>query len=440
MPRRNNADIARLRNIQLANQRAVNLREFRQKIKIMIKKIAIILLYGLVTATALGIIGDFLASQDEKDQLEQQINLFRTEIMEELVKYQHELIKATEENVKKHLNQISENTTVSIDGSWDHPRNGYHCLVAAIDINHNKVIDYELVIRNHSKTKMTANYYGEANGMEVHGTRLLLARLSKYKNITNIVHDQDAKVGKIIRSNPNWHEYFDQRHCEKSFKNFFSACISGNKKGIKKGSIDQLQPKLLKFLRLLQKSDYNTSFKLSQWHNTIWHFSNVHKNCIHRPYDSITNLTNKITDWYKNITDEKLSSLQNFLKKTEKYVIKVDKRYHTQYSESLHGVKQHLLPKNVAWGRTYPSRIALAVLQWNEPTSYYQLIGDRLNITPIRTEYDAMFKKFVNNKQRRTRLNVLFKKSYRANRSKIFESLLKDYDKSSGYRFTKKST
>lgn len=132
--------------------------------------------------------------------------------MEEIKVFEKEIMKITNKDLLLRQSQLQPNVTIDIDGYWDHPRNGYHCLVTAIDVQTHRVIDYQLVTRNNSKINSSANYFGGANGMESNGTKLLFQRLAKIPNIVNIVHDKDGRCSRIIKFH-NFSEYFDQYGC-----------------------------------------------------------------------------------------------------------------------------------------------------------------------------------------------------------------------------------
>lgn len=55
------------------------------------------------------------------------------------------------------------NISIAIDGSWDHPRNGAHCLMTSIDMKTKKL----------SIISWLFNYEGSSNGMKTNGTNWL---------------------------------------------------------------------------------------------------------------------------------------------------------------------------------------------------------------------------------------------------------------------------
>jgi hypothetical protein len=63
----------------------------------------------------------------------------------------HELAVAKCELAKA---QLAENSFVSIDGSWDHPRNGSLCVVSMMDTQSKKFVDYEVVEKLHRNLRL----------------------------------------------------------------------------------------------------------------------------------------------------------------------------------------------------------------------------------------------------------------------------------------------
>lgn len=55
------------------------------------------------------------------------------------------IIATAKRNVTKYQKQIQEDTVISLDGSWDHKRNGKFCIVEVFDTKNKKLIDYEVI-------------------------------------------------------------------------------------------------------------------------------------------------------------------------------------------------------------------------------------------------------------------------------------------------------
>jgi hypothetical protein len=89
------------------------------------------------------------------------------------------------------------NSTICIDGSWNHRRNGNFCIVDVIDFQTKKIVDFAIIYK--STPFKSGNYEGSSNGMEVAGMRQLLPRWINDTKVSVIVHDKDSKITELIR-------------------------------------------------------------------------------------------------------------------------------------------------------------------------------------------------------------------------------------------------
>jgi hypothetical protein len=110
-------------------------------------------------------------------------------------------------------------TTVGIDGSWNHRRNGSAYVIDMIDIKSWRVVDFEVV--EPLIHRRPGNYQGSSHGMEVEAARRMIPRWENEMKVTTIVTDQDSKLAKVIREF-RWkveHE-FDISHEKKRLDRF----------------------------------------------------------------------------------------------------------------------------------------------------------------------------------------------------------------------------
>ena len=82
------------------------------------------------------------------------------------------IIGFARKNVEKYRNLMSNSTVISLDGSWDHRRNGKFCIVDAFDTSQGKIIDYEVIQRKVSENS-DEPFSGPSNQMEIEGVKKL---------------------------------------------------------------------------------------------------------------------------------------------------------------------------------------------------------------------------------------------------------------------------
>jgi hypothetical protein len=118
---------------------------------------------------------------------------------------------------QKNRASMTDNSTIGIDGSWNHRHNGNFCIVDVIDVKTKRIVDFEIIYK--STPFKDGNYIGSSNGMEVAGLSRLLPRWINDSKVTKIVHDKDSKITKLIRESYwNVTQMYDANHAHKSFR------------------------------------------------------------------------------------------------------------------------------------------------------------------------------------------------------------------------------
>lgn len=346
------------------------------------------------------------------------------------------ILSAARKNIIKNQKQMSENTVISFDGSWDHRRDGKFCIVEAFDTKNKKIIDFEIVAKKTMKNS-EGTFEGASNQMEIECVKKIVKRLKGNSKIIGYVHDQDSKLSKFMEENWNIKEYIDPNHANKSFNNKFDSYKQGNKKDVKKGVLNGVQKSLTKYRNILIKSNFSEEEKISLWFNAIEHYKGNHKFCIHEPYNNKEEEYKDLPKWARNINNEKLNALRIFLNDTVKYINKVNLTYNTQLNEAFHSLKSEIAPKTISWVKSYHARMAVAVLRFNEPNCYFHILESALELSSSIGSMSLSFyygiewikiKRIKSNAQKRR--NKLKRRQQRAIQIK------NDKNVNSGYDFT----
>lgn len=337
-------------------------------------------------------------------------------------------------NCIKYQKLMKPGAVISIDGSWDHRRNGKFCIVEAFDVEQNKIVAYSIIERPTQKNP-TASFKKAANQMEIEGVKKIIEQLKPLKKVIGYVHDKDAKTSKLIRDTWNITEYIDPNHANKSFNKKFIKYNSGKTKKCIKNSLKGLQKRLSKFKTILTYSAYSKEKRAELWLNAVQHFQGNHTLCIHHPYDNSTHEKREITNWGRNLTKSKEMGLYNFLSATIPFVTKVDQKFTSQANEGFHSIKAILAPKSLAWGTSWIGRMAVAVLRTNEPDLYLNLIKSALNLPVFISATARMIKSLARMRQRKRRYDMIQAKRKNTLRNKARAQQIKDdNDPSAGYR------
>jgi len=258
----------------------------------------------------------------------------------------------TDESVTKAWEEMPDNAIASIDGSWDHRRNGKVMILDLICEQTHKIVDFELLYK--TIRKFTGNYDGPSNLMESEAFKRMVPRLMKKGKIIELIKDGDVKISKIIqdyhwgvnlKNDPN-HQLL---HYDTLFKKWNDLC---------NGKLFGLKGRLLSYLKDVLYETSTTEQKLKKWDNVINHFTGNHDNC---PPHS----TSK--PWIHSNDISAIASLTGLVYNLSS-IIKNFERYHTtNYNENLHSIKARLLLKNNYQGYWTIARILASILQYNNP-------------------------------------------------------------------------
>ena len=346
------------------------------------------------------------------------------------------IIATAKRNVIKYQKQIQEDTVISLDGSWDHKRNGKFCIVEVFGTKNKKIIDYEVISKKTMKNS-EANYSGPSNQMEIECVKPIVERLKTNSKIIGYVHDQDAKLTNYMEENWNIQEFIDPNHANKSFTNRFESYKKGNIKNVKKGLLSGVQKSLSKFRHILINSTFDSEQKVSLWLNSVEHYKGNHTLCIHENYKNKKEELKDLPRWSRKLNDEKLNALNIFLNDTKKYIKNVNHNYNTQLNEGFHFLKTELASKSISWSKSYNARMAIAVLRFNEPDTYFEILESALQIgIAIGSQYYSFYAAIKWIRLKRIKTESQKKRSQKRKTLQRYQQIKDDGDPNSGYDFS----
>ena len=152
-------------------------------------------------------------------------NIFNIRTPSSATYYRHQqaLIPKVENYVQnqcsKYLERIEENSVMSSDGCWNHPRNGTAATVSMFDQNQGKIVAYNTVektTKNHQGT-----YHGPSNVMESIGTIRNLETITQVVGNKHIyiAHDHDNRTSTLLKNSQlKITENLDPGHACQEFK------------------------------------------------------------------------------------------------------------------------------------------------------------------------------------------------------------------------------
>lgn len=284
------------------------------------------------------------------------------------------IIEMANESCLKYRKLMEPGSTITMDGSWGHRRNSLQCILEFIDSRQRKIVDFAITEKDNHILK--GDFVGSSNAMEIECLKKLIARWKNDPNVISYTHDNDGKTRVFLESS-EWAitEILDTNHTIKSFSQKISDFDTKNDK-----LLYGLHEKLHRFLKFLIHLEVSSEEKQRLWLNSSNHYSGDHSQCL--PHgDSYK--------WPKAGSPHAKEVLDEFLKKTLKILIKCDGNLSTQLNESYHSLKAKFASKELCWIDSWQSRIAAAILQFNNPNQWKFELYQRLGFGKL-SEYSTM--------------------------------------------------
>lgn len=318
----------------------------------------------------------------------------------------NKIIQALDDHLIEIRKRIENNTYISFDGCWNHPRHSRQCLGTFIDNKTGYIIDYFIVflkMKGHS-----GNFAGCPQGMESHILRKMAPNWIGDKRIVGICEDSDNKSNKIY-SDLNWKiaRIIDQNHMRKHFKVVLK----------KESSLKYLEETLIIWFNTCMQADETK--RIIMWEESYYHFCGDHSRCNHDKEIKTTRVNDDDKDTLKNF----ILNASDLLKKTK------TKNENTNWNESFHHLKLYYLNKLISWKISFKLRTALAILHWNIGPCYYLHLCEGLNIYAsdgVKNYINGLQKKYVNRKK--TRNTPEFRRNANESRKKAKQELKKISD------------
>jgi hypothetical protein len=265
------------------------------------------------------------------------------------------------ESCKEAISTLPPGSTISVDGAWDHRRNGQTCITSVFCPEKGKLVDYQ--IERADPTKKVGKYTCCPTNLEVIGVTKLIPRLREHPEIVRYVHDNDAKTRNVIRES-GWdiEEKLDPGHALKSFMRILNE--------FQKGFFNKdLCARLSRWMNILIGNKTMTPEQKGEaWLNTINHLTGDHTKCPFR-HDHLSLPVIHPDD------DRKIPIVKQFLDKTLWIATSCDFRYRTQQNEAFNGRKLGKANKDVHWGFSFDPRMGCAVLDVNSPNWIWKLFN-----------------------------------------------------------------
>ena len=240
------------------------------------------------------------------------------------------------------LRLSSNEKCAALDGSWSKEDSAPYCIVDMIDPETGKITDFQIVTNDKSAesiqhTNLTFDS-GTPKGFEHTGIEKIADRPALQNGTKYYVHDNDVQATSEIihKRRLNICERLDPNH---TAKNLFRKCWESTNplyglQGILSG----------KFLSILK------------------HYEGEERGKKYREF-----YHQVLENWeYKDDT-EKCNALLNKINEAAASYDALDTKFHTNYNESFHHIRNKYAPKYTYFGKSWILRVCCAIIHWNHP-------------------------------------------------------------------------
>jgi hypothetical protein len=224
---------------------------------------------------------------------------------------------------KKYRQEMFPDSIIGFNGSWSHRRGAKECVVVFVDCRTNKIVDFEIVQK--PKFRLSSNYEGSSNGMEIAALQKLITRWKDNSTGVGCVHDCDAKASKAIRD-AGWNV------TESSDLNHIVKALGQKWQKMETGKLRLLQAKLRQWFVFLTQRTFSPEEREKYWLSTLEHFKGNHAMCP----GGHPNLKLKVSLAQNPVGQEQL---RRFLGQTIKLIWRIREDLRTQLCESFNELK-----------------------------------------------------------------------------------------------------
>jgi hypothetical protein len=250
---------------------------------------------------------------------------------------------------------------LAFDSRYDSPqrkaKQGFWCSMVFMDHATEQIIDVVHTARPRSESKSTSH--------EVHSFQIFTEKFDKQLNIIEYIHDADIGVSGAVDKFKKSYQYDWRAEGPNAndLKRAFTPLTHQHK---------ELKDKMLRlpkhWLKCLKSSHDNPMLFLARLFNCVCHWSGNHKHC-KELWPKSKCLKEKYKPKFDVIRDEK-TKLDLFCFLGQQIVaLNLDKYVRGSFTSRVECFNHKLLkycPKDIFYNISYPMRIELAVLDWNE--------------------------------------------------------------------------
>lgn len=289
-------------------------------------------------------------------------------------------IQLARDSVLAEKTKMPKNSSICVDGSWDHRRDGHLHIFDVICVQTGKIIDFSIELRISEKKRGNTNVSPQA--MEGVAFNEIIPRLMTNSNIIEIIKDGDVQLEAIIIAS-GWNVTVrqDPNHLLKHFTEHFNKCVNPFN-FMFRGICNKLLKKL-KFILYSNTSTEQKHIQIEEMRNTI----------LTKPFLKLGRAKEPHLWRYAN-DDNAILKLDSVIQICHNIASNFVRYHTTCLNECFHSVKARFVPKNYNLGNTADVRTYASILQFNIGNGWLNQLYDHLNLPRKNLEvFEKLFSK-----------------------------------------------
>ena len=311
--------------------------------------------------------------------------------------------KLVQEDFKIIRESLPSGAIFGLDCSWSGRRGAEHAIVVFMETKSKLIFDKVIVSKN--KEISDIDFHKASNLMESEAVKSKVEELKGTHKFIGFVHDFDVDTAPILNRDETTGdliEYLDPGHLKKTLENLF-------KHHNVDGALYKLEKEVIeRFYKIVRNMELSPEEKVVMWKNVT---NDIIMNGKNKGY-----LVNENKKKRRISPEVAVAALNCFLAETE-WLVRKCSLADTQAIESFNGAcKAKLCPKYLHFQKSFRIRNLIAILKWNHPNDWYQLIEDAIGLPELNAQCKRILD--IDSKAREKRRNKSRQKQAKIMRNK----------------------
>lgn len=281
--------------------------------------------------------------------------------------------KLVADDLKTVRSLLLPDSIFGLDCSWSGRRGAEHAIVIFMEMRTKLIFDKVIISKKVEISDI--EFHSTSNLMESEAVKSKVEEFSKSYKFIGFVHDFDVDTAPLLNSNESTGdliEYLDPGHLKKTMENLY-------KKHNVDGSLYQLKGEIMeRYAIIVHNSKLTIEEKVAMWRDIP---NDIIKKGRKKGY--LVALNDSSSRQRRISPKIARAALDCFISETE-WLIRKCSLFNTQAIESFNAsCKAKLSPKHLHFQKSFRIRNHLAIIKWNHPNDWFDLIEDALKLSEL---------------------------------------------------------